>query len=159
MSKTAVFGDYIPLREIELVNRFNSAKANVAYAQSYLAVKYLYDEYGVEAVSLLLDSLATGATVGASLMAATGSNYSDFQEEFELYLTTHYNLSTLFADTMYLWLALAIVVIIGVIIRYRKRREYYRKWEEHERLHATDFDYGDPDQPEKIDDDDEPWKS
>jgi hypothetical protein len=34
---------------------------------------------------------------------------------------------------------------------------YYKKWEEDEKYQSTDFDYGDPDNPEQIDDEDEPW--
>jgi len=36
-------------------------------------------------------------------------------------------------------------------------KEYYKKWEEEEKLHSTDFDYGDPDNPEQTDDE-EPWQ-
>jgi len=48
-------------------------------------------------------------------------------------------------------------VIIGFFLALRRRRQYYRKWEEEERLASTDFDYGDPDEPERPDDD-EPWR-
>ena len=44
-------------------------------------------------------------------------------------------------------------------MRYRKKRSYYKKWEEEEKLHSTDFDYGDPDNPETTDDDGESWRS
>ena len=48
-------------------------------------------------------------------------------------------------------------LIIGFFLALRRRRQYYRKWEEEERLASTDFDYGDPDEPERPDDD-EPWR-
>ncbi|MCK4461083.1 MAG: LPXTG cell wall anchor domain-containing protein, partial [candidate division Zixibacteria bacterium] len=70
----------------------------------------------------------------------------------------HFNIATLFMDTMFFWLGLAMIVIIAAFLRYRKRRKYYKQWEEEEKLHSTDFDYGDPDNPEQIDDD-EPWRS
>lgn len=66
---------------------------------------------------------------------------------------------SLFMDTMFFWLGLAIVVIIGSWLRVRKKRRLYRKWEQQEQLESTDFDYGDPANPEKIEDDDEPWRS
>jgi hypothetical protein len=159
MSKTAVFGDFIPLRNIEKVNRFNQSQAQVAYAQSYLAVKYLFDEYGVDAVNLFLDEIAANSSLDKALTAATGSNYREFEEEYLQYLRLHYNLATLFTDTMYFWLALAVIVVIGAFLQFRKRQKYYRRWEMEEQLQSTDFDYGDPDRPEEIDDEDEPWRS
>ncbi|MBU2652748.1 MAG: hypothetical protein KKA81_17610, partial [Bacteroidetes bacterium] len=70
---------------------------------------------------------------------------------------SRYNLITILADTMWLWLFLAMIVVVGAFMRYRKRREYYKKWEREEKLQSTDFEYGDPDMPEEPDDD-EPWR-
>ena len=158
MSRAAVFGRFIRLADIESMNRFNSGKAHQAYAQSYLAVQYLYREYDREAVNLFLDEIAAGASVDSALMASIGSNYSGFQREFDIYLTQRFNAASLFMDTIYLWIALAVVVIIGGILKMRSRKRYYAKWEKDEELHSTDFDYGDPDRPEETDDD-EPWRS
>ena len=60
-------------------------------------------------------------------------------------------------DTMWFWLALAIILVVGAFWKYSQRRKYYKKWEAEERLHSTDFEYGDPDNPEQTDDD-EPWR-
>ncbi|MFH2048090.1 MAG: hypothetical protein ABIJ12_01490 [bacterium] len=158
MSKTAVFGDFYNLNDIRNVNRFNESQAHIAYSQSFLSVKYFFDNYSINGINIFLDSIASGATIDNALFASTGANYKEFNEEIKIDLRKRYNLITLFADTMYLWLGLAIVVIIGFFLRYKKRREYYKKWEEEEKLHSTDFDYGDPDEPEKLDDD-EPWRS
>jgi hypothetical protein len=157
MSRAALFGDLLPLGSIEEVNRFSSPRAEVAYAESYQAVKYLFDLYRVDAVTVFLDRIREGASIDSALMAATGSTYVDFNAEFGVYLKGRYNLATLFMDTMYFWLFLALVVIVGAILTYRRRRQYYRKWDEHDKQHSTDFDYGDPDKPETPDDD-EPWR-
>ncbi|HUV30953.1 MAG TPA: hypothetical protein VMY05_07700 [Acidobacteriota bacterium] len=158
MSKAAVFGQVIPLRDVDRLNRFNAGKAHVAYAESYLAVTYLFEGYGPEAANLLLDVLASGGSVDEALMASTGSNYDDFEAEFRLFVLKRFNIVTLFMDTIWLWLALAVVVIVGAILQFRRRRKYYKQWEEQERLHSTDFDYGDPENPERTDDEDEPWR-
>ncbi len=157
ISKASAFGSLLPLPEIELVNRFGETKAQTAYAQSYLAVKYFYDQYSHDAVNRFLDRIAAGDSYDKALLASTGSDYAEFNEEIHSYLLSHYNLVTLLADTMFLWIGLAIIVVIGAFLKFRKRRQYYKKWEEEEKLQATDFDYGDPDRPEKPDDD-EPWR-
>lgn len=159
MSKAAVFRQFISLEEIDRVNRFNAGKAEVAYAQSYLAVKYFVDQYGLDALTILLDDLAAGRTLDSALMRSTGSTTESFETEFHEYLTQRYNLTSFLMDTFWLWIFLAFVVVIGGLLKYRRRRQYYKKWEEQERYESTDFQYGkgraedvDPDE------DDEPWR-
>ncbi len=158
MNRTAVFGDFLKLEDIEKLNRFNESQAQVAYAQSYLAVKYIYDNYGDHALALLLGELARGRTLNQALMVSTGATLPEFENEYQEELNKRFNIVTLFMDTMLFWLGLALVALIATFLRYKKRREYHKRWEEEEKLHSTDFDYGDPDNPEQIDDD-EPWRS
>jgi hypothetical protein len=120
-------------------------------------VQYLYDLYGIDAVNQFLDSVASGVSVDGALMASIGSNYADFEREFYVYLRQRHNFAALLADTMYFWLGLAIILVVGAVLTMRRRRKYYDRWEQDERLESTDFDYGDPDSPEKTDDD-EPWR-
>lgn len=158
MSRAAVFGQFLTLKEIEKVNRFGEGKAHVAYSQSYLAVKYFFDEYGGGQAAIFIDSIAAGNSVNEALLASIGSTYKEFNDELKLSLTKRYNLVSLFMDTMLFWVGLSIIVLIATFLRYKKRRQYFKKWEEEEKFQSTDFDYGDPDNPEAVDDD-EPWRS
>jgi hypothetical protein len=157
MTRAVLFGGLVPLNEIENLNRFSQSRAATGYAESYLAVKYLLDNYGTESFNIFLDNLAASKAVDSALMAATGSGYEGFQKEFFDYLAKRYTIMTFFSDTIYLWLALALVVVIGFFLRYRRKKQYYKKWDEEDRYQSRDFDYGDPDNPEQIDDDDKPW--
>lgn len=159
MSKAAVFNEFLDLREIDDLNRFKDNKAQLAYAQSYWAVRYLQDEYGAQAITIFLDEIAGGSLIDEALLAAVGSNYSDFDREYRTFLATKFNILTFYVDTMYFWFALAIILIIGGLMKYKQRRKFYEKWENEEKLQSTDFDYGDPDNPEQIDDEDRPWES
>ena len=172
MSKAGVFRQFLTLDTIDYVNRFGEGAAHVAYATSFLAVTYFYKQYGSEAVNLFLDSMARGVSVDQSLLAATGSNYRDFEKEFRVYLEQRFNATSLLADTMYFWLALAVILILGGYLQWRRRRAYFKKWEQEEKYESKDFDYGDPEKPEKTDtdefedpddffdddDDDQPWR-
>jgi len=159
LSIAGVFGDFIPLEEIEKVNRFHESKAHLAYAQSYLAVEFIIKQYGREAPGIMLDSIAAGTSLDRALLGATGSTRAEFQRDFEDHLSKRYNIAAVFVDTMFFWLALAVVFVIGIIVYQKRRRQYYKQWEEEEKYHSTDFDYGDPDNPEQVDDEDEPWRS
>jgi len=157
LSQAALFGSLVPLRDIEKLNRFPSGRAQTAYAQSYIAVKYLLEQYGIESFNILLDHLKDGKSIDTALMAAIGSDYDGFEQEFTIYLKSRFNLLTIFIDMSYLWLFLAIVVIVGFILKMLNRKKKYQEWDEHEKYHSTDFDYGDPDNPEQVDDEDKPW--
>jgi hypothetical protein len=157
MSRAVIFRSLVPLRDIEKLNRFSQGKAHTAYSQSYLAVKYFLNEYGAESFNIFLDSLRVGRSLDEAFMAGIGSDYDGFEKEFFAYLEQRYNLMTLFGDLYFLWIFLAAVVVAGFFIMIRKRRRYFRKWEEEEKYQSTDFDYGDPDNPEQVEDDDKPW--
>lgn len=157
MNQASVFGQFPTLSEIDGVNVFNRGEAHVAYGLSYLAVDYFFDAYGIDAVNMFLDAVGSGKTIDEALMISTGSNYEDFDHEFRQTVLPRFNLVSLFMDTAFFWVGLAVIVIVGAVLKFRKRRQYNKKWEEYEQLHSTDFDYGDPDNPEEIDDD-EPWR-
>lgn len=158
MGKAAVFRQLIPLADIDSVNRFTGGKAHVAYAESYLAVEYFFRAYGIDAVNIFLDTVASGGSIDSALMASTGSNYADFEKEFRATLVSRFNVASIFMDTIFFWIILAVVVLIGFFLQRRRRKRYHKQWDEYDTYHSTDFDYGDPDHPEKIDDDDEPWR-
>lgn len=158
MSRAGTFGQFIKLREIEYLNRFGGAKAEIAYAQSYLAVDFWYREYGTNSVNRFLNSLKDGQSLDSSFSIAIGATYLEFEEEFNSYLRSRYNIASLFMDTMLFWLFLALIVIVAGFVRYKRRRQYYKKWAEEEKLQSKDFDYGDPTHPEQIDEEDQPWR-
>ncbi len=158
LGRASVFGQFLSLSSIERVNRFGETKAHLAYAESYLATTHLFEEYGRTMVRVMLDSLAQGRTLDVALIAATGANVKEYEAELKIEWHKRFNLTSLFIDMLFFWLALALVVVIAFVMQYKKRKAYYKKWEEDEKLHSTDFDYGDPDHPEQPDDN-EPWRS
>ncbi len=159
MSRAGTFGQFIKLSEIEEMNRFGAAKAEICYAQSYLAVDYIYREYGAKQVNSFLDALKSGHSLDSAFSTSIGATYSEFEEEFITYLGKRYNIASLFMDTMFFWLFLAVIVIVAGYVRYKKRRSYYKKWAEEEKLHSKDFDFGDAKNPEQPDEEDESWRS
>jgi len=156
MGVSAVLGQFIPLSDLARMNLFPESQARLAYAQAYMAVQYLIESYGTAAVHDFLDAIARGESVDDALMASVGSNSADFESELHLYWQSRFNLLTVLTSSMYFWLGLALILIVGGFLAFRRRRQYYRKWEEQEKFASTDFEYGDPDKPEETDDD-EPW--
>lgn len=154
MGRAVVFRSVLALHEIENLNAFGEGQAQTAYAQSYLAVKYLLDRYGVGPFNVMLDQFRKRATIDQALTEAIGATYIEFEEEFYTFLTGRYNLVSIFTDMYFLWIFLALVVVVGFAIKTIRRHRYYKKWDEEEKYQSTDFDYGHPDDPERTDDDD-----
>lgn len=153
MGRAVVFQSVLALHEIEKLNTFGEGKAQTAYAQSYLAVKYMLDRYGIESFNVMLDQFRRRAAVDQALTEAIGATYLEFEEEFHVFLTGRYNLISIFTDMYFLWIFLALVVIVGFALKTIRRHRYYKKWDEEEKYQSTDFDYGNPDRPEQTDDD------
>jgi hypothetical protein len=158
MSKAAVFGNLILISEIDKVNRFNENKAQVAYATSYLAVEYLVDAYGSNAVNNLLRYIFEGKSIDSALNSAIGSNIDEFQSDLDGEFDRRFNIASLFMDTLFFWLFLAFIVVVGFFINYRRRQKYFKKWDEEEKYQSSEFEYGDSENPEQSDDS-ESWQS
>lgn len=160
MNKSALFGQFIPLKEIDQVNRFNESKAQIAYAESFLAVKYLIDNYTKNSMKRYFEGYVISGNRDSALMKAAGANAKEFEAEINEHLNKQFNLAGLLMDTIFFWIFLALVLVVGAFLKFKKRRSYYKKWEDEEKLHSTDFEYGDMNNPEQIDeDDDEAWRS
>lgn len=143
MSWASVMGWLIPLSEIEKLNRFGPSKAELGYSESYLAFKYFLDTYGKSGLIIFIDSIKSGQSFDEAFINATGARYLNFEREFSEFLATRYNLISLIFNSNLLWLILAAIIVIGFIISRVKRKSRMAKLEEYDRLHSSDFDYGD----------------
>lgn len=151
-------GKFVPLSRMGRLNTFDEKTAQLAYAESYLAIKYLIDYYGVETLRELVNLLAGGETINAALEKTIGVDLDGFQEELMLDIRQRFSLINILMESTIFWVALAFLVVLGFILAQRRKRKRYADWEEREKYESTDFDYGDPDHPERIEDEDEPWK-
>ncbi len=147
MSWNSVFGNTIPLKDIQNLNRFQTEKAALAYAESYLALKYFIDTYGVSGLNLFLDYIRAGHSFDESFRAATGAGCKPFENEFGLFLAGRYNLISLIFNSNLMWIIMAGVIIVGYILTRIRRKSRMEELDEYDKLHSTDFDYGD--EPEK----------
>ncbi len=157
LSMAAARGNLISLAEIESLNSFSESQAQVAYAESYMAVRYFFEYYGAEGMRDVLAGLKQGLSIDSAMQNAFGLSEVQFEVEAFADIRDNQTLMGIVMGSSLFWGALALVVVIGFVRAMLNRKKRYAQWEEEERYQSTDFDYGDPDNPEKIDDD-EPWK-
>ncbi len=153
VSWAVVFGGIIPLAKIEHLNRFEGDMVRVAYSQSYLAFRYFLDTYGKSGLNILLQNIRAGHRLDYAFITATGADYNAFEQEYSAHLHRRYNIVALIFDSNLLWIIMALIVVIGFVLTRRRRKKRFREFEEREKYHSTDFDYGEVEKP----DEDKPW--
>ncbi len=157
MSRTAVFGTFPSLEEIDEVNGFGEERAELSYATSRLAFEFFLQRFGPEGIAGYCWGVREGQEHREAFQYATRMTVAEFEREFHAHLRERYDLLTLLFDMRYFWLLLVGLLIVGGVMRILSRRSYHRRWKEQEKLESTDFEYGDPKRPEQIEDD-EPWR-
>jgi hypothetical protein len=131
----AVFAHHLlPLDSIERVNRFDAYGAALAYSQSHLAVLFIIESWGMDALPELLTALRKTGTFDAALMAVFGLTPQEFERLVKTYITDRYRYLFLIGDTWLYWLPGALLVIVGFFaVRIRnKKRQAQMEMEERE---------------------------
>ena len=129
IARAVLTGSTISLSDIESVNAFSQNKAELAYTESFLAVSYLYREYGRGTEKELVTQLAHGSSLDIAFLRTIGSNYLSFQLDFEKYLKTKYNWVSILGDTFPLWLGLAFLIVILYFLKRRYTKKRVKEWE------------------------------
>lgn len=141
VAKARLTGSLYSLWEIDGVNMLNSAQARIAYAESYLAVKFIIETFGKQAFQNLLDGFGQGKNRDAVFQEVLGTSFIGFDKMFADHLKNNYHWVMILTDPIILWTGLVLLFLLGFILIRRKNKDIYKKWEEEEKLESTDFDY------------------
>ena len=133
VARVVLTGSLLRLSEIESVNAFREAKAELAYTESFLAVSYLTAEYGEGTIRELVDYLAFHTSIDLAFLKTIGSNYFTFQLEFDSYIKSKYNWISFFGDTFLLWVGLAFLIVFLYLAKRRHTKKILKEWELEER--------------------------
>jgi hypothetical protein len=138
VARAVLTGSFLPLSQIESVNAFKESKAQLAYTESFLAVSYLYGEFGPGTVKEIVTHLSDGSSIDLAFMRTIGSNYLAFQLEFEKYVQGKYNWASLLGDTFLIWIGLAFLIVFVYLLKRRLTRVKLEKWELEEEIEGED---------------------
>jgi hypothetical protein len=153
LARAALGSGLLRLGELEGVNRFSGEKAALAYTQSFAAYQYLEREYGRESVLALILALGRGQRLDAAFRNALGTGYAAFQVALEQDIRQRYNVLSLFTDAGFIWALLALLIIVGWLLKKKRARAIQRRWQLEDRIG------GEPDFNQWVDpDDDESWR-
>jgi hypothetical protein len=154
LGRAALWGSFLPLDQLDMVNSFGSDKAALAYTESFAAYAYLEEQWGRETVIALIRALAAGAEPDAAFWRVLGLGRREFAQSFAADVRSRYHFIDLFTDMGFIWGLLAMLIVVGWLVKRRRARETERRWQIEDRIH------GEPDFNEYVDrDDDETWRS
>jgi hypothetical protein len=135
VSQAAIFDTLVSLKSIDKVLNFKSAKANLCYAQSVIAVDYLVRRFGKGIVSDLLTNFKTEKNFNKAMINSTGMSLWQFEEELKKHIVTQYFWYFLFGFDVYVWAFFVPLLFALAYLKKRKRaKEFEAKWKMEEIL-------------------------
>lgn len=140
VARAAAFGELPALDEMEKVNSFSQARADLGYSLSFLAIRYYIDRFGRASLKDLFDNMNAGQSFPTAFYHATGLGYGIWQEEFLKYLKKRYFFIFWFSDWPVYWMAMVLFFISIYLLKKWQTRKKIREWEKAERYGYSDYE-------------------
>jgi len=130
-------GHLIPLVDLDVILSFNHKQANLAYAQSLDATRYLIKHQGESILPYLLRSEDLGFR--KRFLAETGEDLIDFEIAWRENLEARFWFFKISSIPTLLWAFSPLIVILAWFLKRRRGKQKLREWELEESV---------PDEPE-----------
>lgn len=134
VSRALLSGDLIPLERIDDLLEFQQVKAQLAYQESYLAIRFILEQWGPDGLRRLVEELSRTPDLDASFKAALGIDFVDFQSEWYDYVRTHYRWHFLLEFDTYVWFLILFLFIAAFVTIQIRNRRTLKRWQREERL-------------------------
>ncbi|UCE33451.1 MAG: hypothetical protein JSV40_09515 [Deltaproteobacteria bacterium] len=130
MTKAVLTDSLIPLSEITSSFPRGSARAELAYAQSFYLVSFLVNKFGREDFHRFIREYTRGGDLKEILLKVYGIGWDNFEEEWKGYLRLRFSWIPILTSTTTLWFLITLVFILGYARKKRAQRMLYEKWEQ-----------------------------
>ncbi|NOZ60922.1 MAG: hypothetical protein GXO74_04505 [Calditrichaeota bacterium] len=137
VSKALLTKSIIPLDEIDNVLQFHAEKAQLAYQESYLAVRFLFEQFGAEKVKEILRRLRAEEEMDQAFTGALGIDTAQFEQAWLRKISKTHRWQFLVDFDTYLWIFVLLLFLLGFALMRRRNRLKLKQWEEDE---FDDFD-------------------
>lgn len=137
ISRAILTNSLVAFDELDQVLKFEVARANLAYQESYQAVRFLIQRHGGPAVREICKSLSTSSDLNSSFKESFGEDLLDFETAYFDWLRQNYRWQFLMDASMVTW-ALIIILLVAAIIAVRWRtRKKIAEWEKEDPANET----------------------
>jgi len=138
----AVWGSgLLPLISLESVNWFGSAKAALAYAQSYQAVAAMTTDFGIDFYGRFFESYRESGDFYGTFFNLTGYRYLEWVNKWQSETTRKYRFILFIFDSQLLFIALPILFILIYVVKKIQSRRKLKEWERLEKLRHDGQEY------------------
>ena len=132
ISKALLTNSIIPLSDINQVLQFHKEKAQLAYQQSFLAVKYLFRQFGSDAVKQIIQKLGQGTNLNQAFIEVIDRDLWEFEDEWYQFIKKKHRWHFLVEAENYLWVLILALFIVGFIVIRRRNKRTIQRWQEEE---------------------------
>lgn len=122
-------GGLMPLKEIENILSFSTPRAQLAYSQSFLAVIFLIQAGGPDAVGKIVADVASGIPFDLALFRLTGLTANEFEKRFDCFIQDRYSLMAFLVLPEVLWIFLVCLFIVSYLCVRIRNRSVIEHWD------------------------------
>jgi hypothetical protein len=129
ISRALLTNSIVEFDEIDDLLSFHSARAGLAYAESYHAVHFMITRFGAEAVRQFAQAFGVHNDARKAFHAAFNEDLWDFEVAYFDYLRQHFRWYFLLDESFLFGMAILILLIAGFLITRRRARRKMKEWE------------------------------
>jgi len=146
ISKALITKSIIDLTEIDDVLVFYQGKAQLAYQESYLAVLYLFEQFGKDKVKEIISELGKGVPIDQALLNIIEMDMLDFEYEWNQHIKKKYRYRFLVDFDTYLWILILALFLLGFVLMRLRNRQTIKRWENEDNDWTVSRSPWDPDE-------------
>jgi hypothetical protein len=144
VARALLFERLIPLEDIEALNSFSKSEAQLAYAESFLAVAFIRDRFGESSLHQLIRDLAEYDDFGLAVQTSLSMTLSDFYRTWRDYVVSRFNWASILSQPFVLWILMFSLFLLAFLLKRRRSRKIMERW----RLEEAGVEgYEDPGEP------------
>lgn len=126
---TVLSDGLVALDDLDRVLAFPQARADLGYTQSQMAVLFILELGGPDAVAKVVENLRAGRSFAAALQQVTGLSLEAFETELAGYVNRRYGPAALATSAPALWIYASLLLLASFVgVRYRNRARL-KEWD------------------------------
>ncbi len=128
VARALLFDSVIPLEEIETLNSFQRSKAQLAYAESFLAVAFIRDRFGESGLHELVRNLARYDDLDLAMQTSLRMTLSEFYLSWRDYVISRFDWASILSHPFVLWMLMFSLFVLVFILKRRRSRKIMERW-------------------------------
>ncbi len=135
LTRAALTGRMIPLEELMAGFPSPPGEAELAYAESFMFVSFLINEYGEESFRQFIRDYSRSGNLSGALRLMSGKHLVVLEDEWRNYIYLRVSWIPMITSAITLWFVITMIFLYGYFRKRRRAAATLRQWEEEEREH------------------------